>query len=268
MFVGAGYILRLLPNHEEFSMPKSLLFRFAAILVVGALLAAIFLSWRADRRDRAQLVDELAAAKQALSAATARQEQRDSQLVQTLAQLAAQKRTVVTPAEVVRELPREIPLPSPIVLQAHHPSSQNASVQATNPESTLAEKSAGVPPSGDTHGKPALSAGAIRIDIPQPKEKPELQTQEKLESEGAYIPHDDLKPLYDFALDCKACQAKLAAAQADLSDEKLKTATLTKERDEAMRAAQGGSIWRRIGRAAKWFVIGAAAGAIAAKAAG
>jgi hypothetical protein len=68
-------------------------------------------------------------------------------------------------------------------------------------------------------------------------------------------------------LDCKACQTKLTAAQADLTDEKTKTATLTKERNEAVRAAKGGSVLRRVTRAAKWFAIGAAAGAIAARAA-
>ena len=82
----------------------------------------------------------------------------------------------------------------------------------------------------------------------------------------AVIPTEDLKPLYDFALDCKACQAKLAAAQADLTDERTKTAVLTRERDAAVRAAKGGSLLRRIARNAKWLAIGAAAGAIAAKA--
>jgi hypothetical protein len=42
---------------------------------------------------------------------------------------------------------------------------------------------------------------------------------------------------------------------------------LTRERDDAVRIARGGNAWRRIGRAAKWFLIGAAAGAIAAKSA-
>jgi hypothetical protein len=81
------------------------------------------------------------------------------------------------------------------------------------------------------------------------------------------LPAADLKPLYDFALDCKACQAKLAVSQSDLTDEKTKTAALTKERDEAVRAAKGGSVLRRIARTAKWFAIGAVAGAVAAKAA-
>jgi len=82
---------------------------------------------------------------------------------------------------------------------------------------------------------------------------------------NAIIPAEDLKPLYDFAIDCKTCQAKLGATQGDLADERQKTTALTRERDDAVRIARGGSAWRRIGRTAKWFLIGAAAGAIAAK---
>ena len=65
----------------------------------------------------------------------------------------------------------------------------------------------------------------------------------------------------------RAEQVKLGAAQADLADEKVKSQALGRERDDALRAAKGGSVLRRIARAAKWFAIGAAAGAIAAKAA-
>src|SRR5882762_1196595 len=79
--------------------------------------AALFFSWRADRRERVQLEAELAATKQLLAAADARQHDRDAQLAQTLATLAAEKRTVVTPAQIVRDLPSQISLPSPIVLQ-------------------------------------------------------------------------------------------------------------------------------------------------------
>jgi hypothetical protein len=80
------------------------------------------------------------------------------------------------------------------------------------------------------------------------------------------LPAADLQPLYDFAIDCKACQAKLSAAQADLTDERAKTSVLTRERNEAVRVAKGGSLLRRIARNAKWLAIGAAAGALAAKA--
>ena len=139
------------------------------------MLALRLLAWRADRRDRSQLESELAATKLLLTAADARQHDRDVQLAQSLAALAAEKRTIVTPAQIIRDLPSQIPLPSPIVLQ-----SAPASSNSTSPQS------------------------------------------------NAVIPTEDLKPLYDFALDCKACQAKLTAAQGNLTDERKKSAALTK----------------------------------------
>jgi hypothetical protein len=195
------------------------------------LAVAVIVSWRADHRDSAQLASELAATKKALADADTRQHERDTQLAQTLSAFANLKRTIVTPAQIVRELPREIPLPTPITL-----------------ESTTAANS----PTTQIPAGPNLNSPAPPV------------TDGKLSR--AVIPAEDLKPLYDFALECKACQARLTAAQSDLTDERTKTAALTHERDDALRMARGGNAWRRIGRAAKWFAIGATAGAIAAKA--
>jgi len=75
------------------------------------------------------------------------------------------------------------------------------------------------------------------------------------------VPQDDLKPLYDAVQDCRACQAKLAASQADLTDERTKFAAATAQRDAALRAVHG-TFWKRTRTAAKWIVIGAAAGAL------
>jgi hypothetical protein len=75
------------------------------------------------------------------------------------------------------------------------------------------------------------------------------------------VPQEDLKPLYDAVEDCQACQAKLSAAQADLSDEKTKFTAATTERDAAIAAARG-TFWKRASTAAKWIAIGAAAGAV------
>src|SRR6266851_1253298 len=98
-------------------MPTRLWLRAAELLISATFAIAFLSAWRADRRDRAQLAADLAAAKQALAQADTRQHERDAQLVQTLATLAAEKRTVTTPAQIVRELPQQISLPSPIVLQ-------------------------------------------------------------------------------------------------------------------------------------------------------
>jgi hypothetical protein len=134
-------------------------------------------------------------------------------------------------------LPQQIPLPQPIVV----------TMPLTNPSTTSQDE---VPTAKATmSGTPRNSA--TKPAAPEPK---------------AVIPAADLKPLYDFALDCKACQSKLTAAQSDLADEKSKTVTLTKERDEAIRTAKGGSALQRFARAAKWLLIGAAAGTLAARA--
>src|SRR5260370_23556986 len=111
-------------------MPSQLWIRLAELSLAFLLAVAVYFSWRADQRDRAQLAAELAATKQLLAAADTRQHDRDAQLAQTLATLAAEKRTIVTPAQIVRELPSQISLPSPIVLQSAPAASNSPSPQA------------------------------------------------------------------------------------------------------------------------------------------
>ena len=221
-------------------MPTRLWLRLAELLIVATLAIAVLAAWRADRRDRAQLAADLAAAKQLLAQADARQHDRDAHLEQTLASIAAEKRNVTTAAQIVRELPQQISLPMPITLQTPDPLSK--------------------PQKETCSSGPVCGPEGLESTLPR------TNPTSNVPAAQAILPIEDLKPLYDFALDCKACQAKLAAAQADLADERAKAAVLTRERDEAVRAAKGGSLLRRITRNAKWLAIGAAAGAIAAKA--
>ncbi len=79
----------------------------------------------------------------------------------------------------------------------------------------------------------------------------------------AQVPQADLKPLFDFVQDCRACKLQLDAAQANLGDERGKIVALTRERDAAVRAAKGGGFWARVRRGGKWFAIGVAVGAAA-----
>ena len=89
--------------------------KLAELLVPVLLAITIFVSWQADRRDRAQLAVQLAAAQQTIAQATANQHDRDAALNQTLAQIAAQKQTELTPAQLLKELPGVSPSrhPSP-----------------------------------------------------------------------------------------------------------------------------------------------------------
>ncbi len=67
--------------------------------------------------------------------------------------------------------------------------------------------------------------------------------------------------------DCEICRTNLDAtvkqmtfAQQQAELEKKKNESLTVERDAAIKAAKGGSVLQRVGRAAKWLAIGVAIG--------
>jgi hypothetical protein len=81
------------------------------------------------------------------------------------------------------------------------------------------------------------------------------------------IPQPDLMPLYDDLQDCRASTIQNDALKKDLSDEKSRSASLLRERDAAIAAAHGGTFLLRLKRAAKWFAIGVATGAVLAAAA-
>ena len=216
--------------------------KLAAVMVIAVLAAGVFVAWRDARKEHVALQAELKTTQQALADATARQASRDAVVNDLVAGLKKKEASVQKPAQVVAALPAVIALPEPITIEA----------EPAKGHSDRAKRPASPPSSGQAEG--AHDKGG-QVSVPNgipPK---------------VNFPAADLKPLYDFAADCKACQAKLGAAQADLTDEKAKTQALSRERDDALRAAQGGSVLRRIARAAKWFAIGAAAGAIAAKAA-
>jgi hypothetical protein len=211
--------------------------KVAAVVVVAVLAGSVFVAWRAARKEQAALQAELKSTQQALAEATARQASRDAAVNDLVAGLKKKEAAVQKPAQVVAALPDVIRLPTPITIVS---------------ESTSAQRQPdGARPASE--GDPYKGAGQNRVSDEIP---PKVN-----------FPAADLKPPYDFAVECKACQAKLGAAQADLGDEKVKSQLLGRERDDALRAAKGGSVLRRIARAAKWFAIGAAAGAIAAKAA-
>jgi hypothetical protein len=205
--------------------------KVGAIVVVAVLAACVFVAWRDARKEQIALQAELKTTQQALAEASARQATRDAAMNDLVAGLKKKEAAVQKPAQVVAALPDVITLPAPITIDPERPASP--------------------PSSGEAENGPYKSRGSMPDDA-----------QAKVN-----FPAADLKPLYDFAADCKACQAKLGAAQADLADEKVKSQALSRERDDALRSAKGGSVLRRIARAAKWFAIGAAAGAIAAKAA-
>jgi hypothetical protein len=217
-------------------------------------------AWLASRDEQQRLASTLAAQKQLLDAADTRERTRQSALDDTLAQIENLKRATQTPAEILRDLPKYLSLPQPITLappasSGVAPAKQGIDASAKGrvpPESAAAEELRN--PSGSADG----SANAV-----PPSRAP--STQALPSAPPAQMPSADLKPLYDYVQDCRACQAQLAAAKQNATDDAAKIAALTKERDAAITAAKGGSFWRRLRRDAEWFAVGAAVGAAACK---
>jgi hypothetical protein len=208
--------------------------KLGGMLVALVLVASILFAWRSAREEQIKLAAELKVTQQALNDANERQKARDEALTEQLKKLAEKKAAVKTPAQALKALPSVLPLPVPLAFD------ESEAARAT----PGAQSRVTVPP--ENSGR----ANALPGSAPIAK---------------AEMPVADLKPLYDFAVDCRACQARLLAAEANLKDEQVKTQALGRERDDALKMAKGGSVTRRIMRAAKWFAIGAAAGAVAVK---
>ncbi|HYW67628.1 MAG TPA: hypothetical protein VFB10_13050, partial [Candidatus Dormibacteraeota bacterium] len=167
----------------------------AAVLIALVASVSVYLAWRGAQHAQAQLKAELQATQKAVADADSRQQSRNAQLTQLLAQLNEKKSTVRNPAQIVKALPGVLPLPTPLTQPT----------QVASP------------------GLPAIQGGSK-----QPVETPAPKVQ---------LPAEDLKPLYDFAVNCQECQAQLIAAQANLKDEQTKTQELSRERDAALQAA-------------------------------
>jgi hypothetical protein len=153
-----------------------------------------------------------------IAAADQREQQRAVALQSSLEQTAALKRRVQTPEQILRELPKFLPLPAPIRLVRTHPVQQR-----TGPNR---EKGTAFPEPSPQ------SANATQATDPPP-------------DFAAQLPAEGLEPLFDFVQDCRICQTQLAAARSDLIDERAKAAFFSKERDAAIKAAKGGSVWAR-----------------------
>lgn len=230
--------------------------------VIALLVAAMALhDWMAERDDQLRMQATIAAQKQLLDAADARERERDSALKDTVAQIESLKHSVQTPAEILRDLPKYLPLPQPITML---PSASPA------PGRQQGTGQPAVPPCPGNEG--CITSGAL-VQTPPSQGSPQsarhaslfpnLQSLPDAPIPSAQIPAADLKPLYDYVQDCRSCQAQLAAAKLNAADNAAKLSAISRERDAALTAAKGGTFWRRLRRNALWFGIGMGAGAVA-----
>jgi len=237
-----------------------------AAFCVALLIAALALhAWLASRADQQRLATTLASQNKIIDAADASQRAAQSSLAAALAQIGQLKRATQTPDQIIAALPKYLQLPQPIAL----PHSGAPEKGTAAPETRAAPSPAH---GGATPGLAGQGFGPDAKDRAQRLSDAQTRSQQGVTPNGALscdpaspdcvaqIPAADLKPLFDYVQDCRACQAELAAAKQSAADDAAKIAALQRERDAAATAAKGGTFWRRLRRNAMWFAVGAAAG--------
>ena len=218
-------------------------------------------AWLAQHDDQLRMQATIAAQKQLLDAADARERDRDSALKNTLAQIESLKRSVQTPAEILRVLPKYLPLPQPITMvPSGSPAAAGQRGTGVSEELACSGKD-GCSPTGTFDQAP--SSKVTSQSSPPGSSALQNQSLPNAPIPGAQIPAADLKPLYDFVQDCRACQAQLATAKLNTADNAAKLSAVIRERDAALTAAKGGTFWRRLRRNALWFAVGAGVGTAA-----
>jgi hypothetical protein len=250
---------------------------FAALLLA----ALAFHAWLASHDEQQRLQATLAAQKQLLDAADVRERDRAATLNDTLTQIAKLKSATQSPEEILRDLQQYLSLPQPLTLaggSAARPPSSVFPQNAALPQNTAAHTGAanargrssqsaasstqqGTPPSENLPSQPFAQSPAAPLALTASTSPPDASS-----SPSAQIPAADLKPLFDYVQDCRACQAQLAVAKQNSSDDAAKIAALTRERDAAVTASRGGSFWRQLRRNVLWLAVGAGIGATAAAA--
>jgi hypothetical protein len=250
---------------------------FAIIFVIVIAFAAI--TWRESRNDRARLEKSIATQQQIINAAELREQTRDADLKATLSQIAATRKTVQTPQQIVNALEQFPDLPQSTTRGA------TLSIEQPNPEKvSLRPETAMLPDATATNCRKSLSSQsevaspAISIlksdiadffaskshspDSPAPRlngdsTSPTDVTPNSTAIDTTPIPTADLKSLFDRIQNCRSCEAQLSVSEADLADEKIRSASLVQERNAALTTAKGGNVWHRMKQNAKWLTIGA-----------
>ncbi|MGH9574592.1 MAG: hypothetical protein ACRD40_13815 [Candidatus Acidiferrales bacterium] len=235
----------LLKNKTERPVMKS---KIITVLSIALALAAAWMTadnWLTAKDAQRQFTNAFADEQNLIVQSDATKQRQENDLKNLLKEIESLKTKTRTPSQVIKELPKYLPLPAPIsvatecggsVKQEHYKAA--ADVPAVRPDkANNSTRSA-------NFRYPELTPSLVREDAADAK-----------------IPVQDLKPLFDFAQDCRACDAELDEAHKTAADDSMKIKALTNERDLAIHA-QKGSFWHRMQQDAVWFAFGMAGYAV------
>jgi hypothetical protein len=198
------------------------------LLVAGVILSAgLFHEWRVSHDAITRMNTVIAGAEQ-------ERKQTTDELKTKLEAIEHDKNKTVTERQIIERIPQYLTLPEPIQVA---PASVEEMVAPPATTAGGGGPKAEGPKAARCHVAPSLPECQVKLDA------------------GLIIPPVDEKPLFDKLASCAECDATVAA-------QKMQIADLTKERDEAVKTAKGGSVWRRLLHDTKVLGIGAIAGGV------
>jgi hypothetical protein len=229
----------------------------AGVIVVLASMALD--AWHSATEAQRHLQSALMTQQKLIADTSARESTRNDSLQNTLNQITKLKKSTRTSSQILSELPKYLPLPQPITFGARTIPSDSERTRITlrlaaKPETSVNDSENSL---SDSSGRATESAKTVAQALtstaaPTTNKTPAIQ-----------LPTKDLKPLFDFTQDCRACQAELTVAQQDAADDSAKLTAVMRERDLAVKAARGGSFLRRLRRNLGWLAAGAVGGYVA-----
>jgi hypothetical protein len=228
--------------------------------VVLALALMVIEALHSYRGDQQQIQTTVATQQKLIVDADTRESQRDTSVKNLVDEIAKLKTKVRTPSQVLNELPKYLPLPQPMTLgpdaapargskSPTYPTSTNQGGTDATTQTVRLQSDVGETEMPTSHVVPTDTISSAPI----------------VGAANVQLPSADLKPLFDYVQDCRACQAEITAARQDGADDSAKLAAVTRERDTALEAAKGGSVWRRLRNDLEWLAAGALSGYVAGR---
>lgn len=238
---------------------KLTLVRLVALAMALPLCVMAIDAWLSSRSQERQLQALVVEEQKIIMSADKRESDRNDSVKKAVAGIDKLKKRTQTTSQALKELPIYLPLPQPIVTGSQSRFSYRA---APTTQSLITNFGSGNLRLGFKAFSDHVLAGSRQ---PQAENNGLQGGRPPIAVPDIQIPAPDIKPLFNYVQDCRACETELKAARENASDDATKLQTLIRERDFALNAAKGGSAWKRFCHNFEWFAGGVLGGLVAAR---
>lgn len=203
---------------------KLMLVRLVALAMALPLCVMAIDAWLSSRSQERQLQALVVEKQKIIMSADKRESDRNDSVKKAVAGIDKLKKRTQTTSQALKELPIYLPLPQPIVTGSQSRFSYRA---APTTQSLITNFGSG----NLRLGFKAFSDHVAGSMQPQAENNGLQGGRPPIAVPDIQIPAPDIKPLFNYVQDCRACETELKAARENASDDATKLQTLIRERD-------------------------------------